>query len=85
MTKQFLFLLSVLLSGIATMWAQTEPTYSPVLDVNFRTVADNTGWNSGYPKSAADNGNTDLYPDWLLTWILNLTNWAFRLCSDLNS
>ena len=59
MMKRLLFLLSVLLSGIATMWAQTETTYSPVLDVNFRTAAGNTAWNSGYPKSAADEGNTD--------------------------
>ncbi len=59
MMKRLLFLLTVLLSGIATMWAQTETTYSPVLDVNFRTAAGNTAWNSGYPKSAADEGNTD--------------------------
>ena len=59
MTKRLLFLLSVLLSGIATMWAQTETPYSPVLDVNFRTATGNTAWNSGYPKSAADEGCKD--------------------------
>lgn len=56
---QRLFLLSlVLLSGIMTSWAQTETPYSPTLEVNFRTAAGNTAWNSGYPKSAADEGNT---------------------------
>lgn len=59
MLKRLLFLSCVLLSGIMTMWAQTETTYSPVLDVNFRTAAGNTAWNSGYPKSAADEGNKD--------------------------
>ena len=59
MTKRILFLLTVLLSGMATMWAQTETPYSPVLDVDFRTAAGNTAWNSGFPKSAADDGNTD--------------------------
>jgi len=59
MTKRLLFLLTVLLSGIATMWAQTETPYSPVLDVNFRTATGNTAWNSGYPKSAADEGCKD--------------------------
>lgn len=59
MTKRILFLLTVLLSSIATMWAQIETPYSPVLDVDFRTAAGNTAWNSGFPKSAADDGNTD--------------------------
>ena len=59
MTKRILFLLTVLLSSMSTMWAQTETPYSPVLDVDFRTAAGNTAWNSGFPKSAADDGNTD--------------------------
>lgn len=59
MTKRILLLLTVLLSGIATMWADTETTYSPVLDVNFRTASGNTAWNSGFPKNAADEGNMD--------------------------
>lgn len=59
MTKRLLFLLTVLLSGMATMWAQNEATYSPTLDVNFRTAAGNTAWNSGFPKSAAEEGNKD--------------------------
>lgn len=41
-----------------TMWAQTETPYSPTLEVNFRTAAGNTGWQSGYPKDAASDGNT---------------------------
>ena len=59
MTKRLLFLLTVLLSSIATMWAQTETTYSPTLDVSFRTAAGNTAWNSGFPKNSADEGNKD--------------------------
>jgi hypothetical protein len=59
MLKRFLFLSCVLLSSIMTMWAQTEATVSPTLDVNFRTGAGNTAWNNGYPKSAADEGNTE--------------------------
>ena len=39
--------------------AQTETKYAPTLDVNFRTASGNTAWNSGYPKSAADEGNKD--------------------------
>ena len=37
-------------------WAG-DVTYSPVLDVNFRTAAGNTGWQT--VKNAADEGNTD--------------------------
>ncbi len=59
MMKRLLFLLTVLLSSVATLWAQTETTYSPVLDASFRTGTGNTVWNSGFPKSAADDGNTD--------------------------
>lgn len=59
MKKQLLIMLVALLSSVTTMWAQTETTYSPVLDVNFRTASGNTAWNSGYPKSATDDGNTD--------------------------
>ena len=39
-------------------WAG-DVTVTPVLDVNFRTASGNTGWNSGFPKSAADEGNND--------------------------
>ena len=59
MKKQLLFLLVALLSSVTTLWAQTETTYSPVLDVNFRTGAGNTAWNSGFPKDAAVEGNND--------------------------
>lgn len=59
MKKRMFFLLSVLFSALSATWAQTETTYSPTLDVNFRTASGNTAWNSGYPKSAADDGNTD--------------------------
>lgn len=58
MLKRLLFLSCVLLSGIMTMWAQTETTYSPTLEVNFRTAAGNTAWQSGFPKDAASDGNT---------------------------
>ena len=60
MKKQLLIMLVTLLSSVTTMWAQVETTYSPVLDVNFRTAAGNTAWNSGYPKSAADEGVTEM-------------------------
>ena len=59
MKKRLIFLLSVLLSALTATWAQTETTYSPTLDVNFRTASGNTAWNSGFPKNAADDGNTD--------------------------
>lgn len=57
MLKRLLFLSCVLLSGIMTMWAQTETTYSPTLEVNFRTAAGNTAWQAGFPKDAASDGN----------------------------
>lgn len=57
MLKRLLFLSCVLLSGIMTMWAQTETTYSPTLEVNFRTATGNTAWQSGFPKDAASDGN----------------------------
>ena len=53
--RLFLFSL-VLLGSLMTTWA-VERTYSPALDVCFRTGAGNTAWNSGYPKNAADEGN----------------------------
>ena len=59
MKKRLIFMLSVLLSALSATWAQTETTYSPTLDVNFRTASGNTAWNSGFPKNAADDGNTD--------------------------
>ena len=59
MKKQLLFLLVALLSSVTTLWAQTETAYSPVLDVNFRTGAGNTAWNSGFPNDAAVEGNND--------------------------
>ena len=54
--RLFLFSL-VLLSSLMTTWA-VERTYSPALDVCFRTGTGNTAWNSGYPKDAATDGNT---------------------------
>lgn len=57
MLKRLLFLSCVSLSSIMTMWAQTETTYSPTLDVNFRTGTGNTSWQT--VKNAADEGNTD--------------------------
>lgn len=55
MLKRFLFLSCVLLSSIMTAWA-VEKTYSPTLDVCFRTNSDNTGWQ--YTNDAAKDGNT---------------------------
>jgi len=58
MMRKIYSLLAALLCSIAVMQA-ADVTYSPVLDVNFRTGAGNTAWNSGFPKSAADEGNVD--------------------------
>ena len=55
--KSFALAIVAMLSVSAS--AQTETTYAPTLDVNFRTAAGNTAWNSGFPKSAADEGNKD--------------------------
>ena len=46
----------MLLCGMTTMWAG-DVTYSPTLDVNFRTAAGNTGWQT--VKNATDEGNND--------------------------
>ena len=54
-TQTLMLLLMLVSSTVA--WAG-DVSYSPVLDVCFRTAEGNTGWNSGYPKDAADNGNT---------------------------
>ena len=53
-----LLLLTAVLFSTMTTWAE-DVTYSPTLDVNFRTAAGNTAWNAGFPKSAADEGNND--------------------------
>ena len=58
MLKRIYLMLLVLLSSIVTVMAG-DVTYSPTLDVNFRTGTGNTAWNSGFPKSAADDGNND--------------------------
>ena len=57
MLKRFYLLTLVLLCSIVTAWAE-DVSYSPTLEVNFRTASGNTQWNGGYPKSAADEGNT---------------------------
>ena len=51
-------LLAALVAFVLGAFAETK-TYAPILDVNFRTAAGNTAWNSGFPKSAADDGNND--------------------------
>ena len=56
MTKRLLFLISVLMSSMVTMWAG-EVTVNPTLDVNFRTASGNTAWQT--VKNAADEGNND--------------------------
>jgi len=58
MLKRIYSLTLVLLCSLMTAWAG-EVTYSPTLDVNFRTGSGNTAWNSGFPKNAADEGNND--------------------------
>ena len=58
MKKRLIFMLSVLLSALSATWAQTETPYSPTSEICFRTGSGNTAWNSGYPKDAADDGNT---------------------------
>ena len=51
-------LVAALVAFVLGAFAETK-TYAPTLDVNFRTAAGNTAWNSGFPKSAADEGNND--------------------------
>ena len=53
-----LWLMLAMIVSSATAWADNA-TYAPVQEVNFRTAAGNTGWNSGYPKNAADDGNVN--------------------------
>lgn len=60
-------LLATLVSGMKA-WAG-DVTYSPVLDVNFRTATGNTSWQT--VKNAADDGNSNFE--------LNLTNGFFAL------
>jgi len=60
MLKRLLFLLCMLLSSIMTMWAQTETTYSPTLEVNFRTATGNTAWQAVNNAADADKTNFEL-------------------------
>jgi len=60
MKKTLLFVLAMLTCGMTSVWADSETTYYPTLDVNFRTSsAENNAWNSGFPKDASVEGNTD--------------------------
>ena len=68
MVKRLLSLSLVLLSSLVMAWAG-DVTCNPVLDVNFRTAAGNTGWQT--VKNAADEGNNNFE--------LNLTNGFFAL------
>ena len=56
MLKRFYSFALVLLASLMTAWA-TDVTVSPTLDVNFRTAAGNTAWQT--VKNAADDGNGD--------------------------
>ena len=58
MLKRFYSLTLVLFASIMMAWADSEATYYPIQEVCFRTGNGNTAWNSGYPKDAADDGNT---------------------------
>ena len=49
-------LTAALAALVSIVFAETK-TYSPVLDVNFRTASGNTGWQT--VKNAADEGNND--------------------------
>ena len=60
MLKRLLFLSCVLLSSIMTMWAQTETTYLPTLEVNFRTATGNTAWQAVNNAADADKTNFEL-------------------------
>lgn len=55
--KRMMTLLLVMTGAVVAM--AEDITYSPTLDVNFRTGSTSTSWNSGFPKSSADDGNTD--------------------------
>ncbi len=59
MKKHLFILFSVLISGLTTMWAD-ETTYSPVLDVNFRTATGNTAWQVVNNAADADKTNFEL-------------------------
>ena len=59
MMKRLLFLTSLLLCNILTLWAE-DVTVNPTLEVNFRTASGNTAWQSGFPKNAADDGVTTM-------------------------
>ena len=54
--KKTLLMAMMMLVGIISAFAE-ETTFSPVLDVNFRTAAGNTSWQA--VKNAADDGNND--------------------------
>lgn len=59
MKKILLLVLAMLTCGMTSVWADSETTYYPTLDVNFRTSnAENNAWNSGFPKDASVEGNT---------------------------
>lgn len=60
MKKILLLVLAMLTCGMTSVWADSETTYYPTLDVNFRTSsAENNAWNSGFPKDASAEGNTE--------------------------
>ena len=52
-----LFLLSMALLGTLTASRAADVTFTPALEVNFRTASGNTSWQ--VVKNAADEGNTD--------------------------
>lgn len=59
MKKTLLFVLAMLTCSMTSVWADSETTYYPTKDVNFRTSsAENNAWNSGFPKDASAAGNT---------------------------
>ncbi len=56
MQRKFYLLTLVMLCCVMSVWAD-DVTYSPTLDVNFRTAAGNTAWQT--VKNAAEEGNND--------------------------
>ena len=58
MKKILLLVLAMLTCGMTSVWADSETTYYPTQEVNFRTAAGNNAWNGGFPKDASAEGNT---------------------------
>lgn len=79
--KKHLSLITLLLTlcmNVTALWAD-EVTYSPVLDVNFRTAANNTSWQ--VVNNAADEGKQDFE----LTYTAGFFSLQKYTVADLNN